>query len=81
MIELAQEVRELRLKLHLTQEDLAALIGISWMSVHRWEHGRCPPPFATLALLRVMAAHREARERMPPPPPPAILGNRFGAPV
>jgi DNA-binding transcriptional regulator YiaG len=64
MTELAQEVRNLRLKLHLTQEDLAALIGTSWTSIHRWESGVHTPPFPTIALLRLMAESRDIRAKV-----------------
>jgi DNA-binding transcriptional regulator YiaG len=58
MKELAQEVRDLRLKLHLTQEDLASLLGASWMSI-RWESGVHTPSFKAPSMAPLGAATRD----------------------
>jgi|UniRef100_A0A7V6A2W5 putative transcriptional regulator len=36
-------IREVRVQLHLSQEDLAREIGVSYASVNRWENGRFRP--------------------------------------
>lgn len=36
-------VKELRLKLILTQQEFAELIGVSFASINRWESGRHEP--------------------------------------
>lgn len=36
-------IRRLRAKLNLSQEDLAKLLGVSFMSVNRWENGHFEP--------------------------------------
>ena len=39
----AQDIKELRLKLGLSQTQLAKKLGVSIMSVSRWENGRSKP--------------------------------------
>ena len=41
--ELAKLFLECRLAAHLSQYQLADLMGVKQMSVHRWEHGICKP--------------------------------------
>ena len=36
---LGENIRNARKNAGLTQEELAERLGVSWMSVHRWEHG------------------------------------------
>ena len=36
-------IRRLRAKLNLSQENLAKLLGVSFMSVNRWENGHFEP--------------------------------------
>lgn len=37
------KVKELRLKLFLSQTDFAKMLNVSFVSVNRWENGRCQP--------------------------------------
>ena len=46
-----EAIRELRLKLRLSQEGLARKLGVSVLTVRRWEKGTCKP--SPLALLRI----------------------------
>lgn len=39
----SQQVKELRRKLSLSQEDLARALGVSFATVNRWENGRTNP--------------------------------------
>ena len=41
--ELAKLLLECRLAAHLSQYQLADLMGVKQMSIHRWEHGICKP--------------------------------------
>ena len=41
--ELAKLFLECRLAAHLSQYQLADLMGVKQMSIHRWEHGICKP--------------------------------------
>ena len=44
---LAKKIKELRLKLGLTQEQFAAKVGVTFSTVNRWENGRgTPSPLA-----------------------------------
>ena len=49
----AQEIKELRLRLGLTQEQFAHLVGTTWTTVNRWEHGRPPSPLALEKLIKL----------------------------
>ena len=37
------DIKAIRLKLGLTQEDLARKLGVSWGTVARWEGGKSKP--------------------------------------
>ena len=37
------EVKPLRERLHLTQDELARIVGSSWVTVSRWERGLSEP--------------------------------------
>lgn len=50
----AAEIRELRERLGLTQEQMAARVGVSFTTISRWERGHRPPsPMAAAALARI----------------------------
>jgi len=38
-----EDIKELRKSLKLSQEKLAALFGISWNTINRWERGLAKP--------------------------------------
>ena len=49
---IAKLVKELRNRLHLTQEQFAQRVGVTYGSVNRWENGkRMPQPFLIRRLL------------------------------
>lgn len=39
----SKAIKVLRLKIMLTQEELAAELGVSFETVNRWENGKCEP--------------------------------------
>jgi putative transcriptional regulator len=41
--EVGKLIRELRLALGLTQEQLAAALGVTYSTINRWENGRSKP--------------------------------------
>lgn len=47
----AQLVRELRRRLGLTQEKMAARLGVTFPTINRWENGRAKP--SPLALKQI----------------------------
>lgn len=49
--DIARLVRELRERTGLTQEKFAALLGVTFPSINRWENGRARP--SPLALRRI----------------------------
>ena len=53
--ELARKIRELRSKLGLTQEQLAAKVGVTFSTVNRWESGKSKPsPLAMRQIEKLM---------------------------
>ncbi len=46
---LGKRIREARRNARLSQEALAEHLGVSWMSVHRWEHDIRPIKYFQLA--------------------------------
>lgn len=39
----AEKVKQVRVQLKMTQEDLAHELGVSFATVNRWEKGNCNP--------------------------------------
>jgi putative transcriptional regulator len=54
------EIREIRDGFGLTQEQFAALLGISVRTLRNWEQGRRVPDGPARVLLQVAAKHPEA---------------------
>jgi putative transcriptional regulator len=50
----ATMVRELRFRLGLTQEQLAAELGVTFVSINRWENRKTQPSPMALRLMRLM---------------------------
>lgn len=58
-------VRKLRGQLHLTQEQFAQKVGVTYSTVNHWENGkRAPQPFL-LRRLQEMKKKLDARGRKP----------------
>jgi putative transcriptional regulator len=53
-------VKRIRARLKLTQEQFAALLGISTGTLRNWEQGRRRPEGPARALLQVAAKHPDA---------------------
>jgi len=51
------DVKGVRTKLKVSQEEFALLIGVSVSTLRNWEQGRRNPDGPALALLRVAARH------------------------
>lgn len=66
-LEIADLIREIRQRLGLSQEKLAAKLGVSFRTVNRWENGRAVPSSLALkqfkGLLRQMNHSPEATVR------------------
>lgn len=54
------EVKSLRRKLHMTQEDMARELGVTVSTVNRWENGHTRPSRLATAGLDRLAATRAA---------------------
>ena len=58
-----KEIRELRKKLGLTQEEFAQLLGVGFTTVNRWENGKSEPRGQALeALEKLKTLIEEAEE-------------------
>ena len=57
------DVRAVRKKLNLTQEQFAVLLGISTSGLRKWEQGQRQPTGAARTLLRIMDREPEAVAR------------------
>ncbi|HYP67933.1 MAG TPA: helix-turn-helix domain-containing protein [Thiobacillaceae bacterium] len=53
-------ITEARIRLGMSQSELAALMGVSIRTLQDWEQGRRKPTGAAQTLLRVAIAHPEA---------------------
>lgn len=54
------DVKDIREKYHLSQEQFARLLGISVKTLRNWEQGRRAPEGPARVLLQVVARHPEA---------------------
>lgn len=45
-------IKRLRIKMLVTQTELAELLGVSFESVNRWENGKCEPTMKIKRKLR-----------------------------
>jgi len=72
--ESSQRVKELRHQLGWTQATLARALGLSPLTIERWEQGRARPSPAAQRLLAHLAATAapSARHNLPTPPTPFI---------
>lgn len=54
-------IRELRQEIGLTQEKFAALLGVTWLTVNRWENGRTQPsPLAIKQIEEILHSTSDA---------------------
>jgi putative transcriptional regulator len=60
VVEVSQNVQEIRERLGLSQSAFAALLGVSNRTLQDWEQGRRQPTGAARSLLRVADRHPEA---------------------
>lgn len=57
-------IKELRERLHLTQEQFAQRVGVTYSTVNHWENGkRTPQPFLVRRLLEMKAELDEKQEQ------------------
>ena len=55
------EIKQLRLKLGLTQDQLAKKIGVTFLSVNRWEREKSHP--SPLAMEKILALKEKTKLR------------------
>jgi putative transcriptional regulator len=54
------DIKSIREKYDLSQDEFAALLGVSVRTLQNWEQGRRKPEGAARVLLRVVSKHPEA---------------------
>ena len=60
--DLAEVIKNLRVRLGLTQERFAAKVGVTWSTVNRWENGRGKPsPLAMRQIEELIESKQEPR--------------------
>src|ERR1035441_5743852 len=52
--DIAATIRALRAKLHLSQEELAQRLNVSFATVNRWENGKAEPQGAARAAIKAL---------------------------
>lgn len=53
------QIKEIRLRLHLSQAELAAKLGVSFATVNRWENGRCEPSKIAVNAIKNLCAEND----------------------
>ena len=51
MMSFSEDIKRIRRKAFLTQEDFAKEIGVSYATVNRWETGKAKPNLKTMKLI------------------------------
>ena len=57
-----KEIKELRYKMGLTQQDFAHKLGTTTQSIHRWEHEKTKPSRLARRLLEQLRTEVERQE-------------------
>ena len=60
ILEIPEDIKKIREKLHLSQMGLSSLMGVSIRTLQEWEQGRRKPTGPAYALLRIARDHPEA---------------------
>ena len=47
-MEFGQQIKTVRLKLHMSQTEFAQLLGVSFTTINRWENGKTSPNYRAL---------------------------------
>ncbi len=55
---LPSELKDIRLKLHLSQTQLGSLLGVNYKTIMRWETGESPISSVAEIAIQCMADHR-----------------------
>ena len=56
-----EQIRHLRKTLDLTQQQFSELLGVSFVTLNRWENGQSKPSAMGLAKLQELAARSDGR--------------------
>ncbi len=47
-MEFSEQIKHVRLKLHMSQTEFGAILGVSYTTVNRWENGKTTPNYRAL---------------------------------
>lgn len=57
----SKEIKDLRVKLGISQEAMGAIVGVSWRTIYRWEKGENPPSRLAVEKLTRMKKEMETK--------------------
>ena len=57
----SEQVKAVRTKLNLSQEELAHVIGVSFATVNRWENGKTKPSKMALTLFKAFCNEKNLK--------------------
>jgi DNA-binding transcriptional regulator YiaG len=57
----SEQVKAVRTKLNLSQEELAHAIGVSFATVNRWENGKTEPSKMALTLFKAFCNEKKLK--------------------
>ena len=55
----ADQVKYVRIKLHLSQVDFAKLMGVNFTTVNRWENGKTEPSYKALPNFEIICKEHQ----------------------
>ena len=55
----ADQVKYVRIKLHLSQVDFAKLMGVNFTTVNRWENGKTEPSYTALRNFEIICKEHQ----------------------
>ena len=66
----SEQIKQLRSQLHMSQKAFAAVVGVSFATVNRWENGKAKPQSDRIQRLRALALETELPTSSAAPPLP-----------
>ena len=57
-MEFGQQIKQVRLKLHLSQADFAKILGVSFTTINRYENGKSNPSYRALRAFEQLCKDR-----------------------
>ena len=58
-MEFSEQIKYVRLKLHLSQTEFGKLLGVSFTTVNRWENGKTTPNYRALRAFEQLCKNKD----------------------